>query len=74
VPLNYIVLRPSLAVCEARAAIRAQGRIFEYTGHRDFYALSEDSRSYALSGDEADACIVAKRIYEGLKAGKFAVA
>jgi hypothetical protein len=74
VPLNYIVLRPSLAVCEARAATRAEGKILDYAGQRDFYALFEDSQSYAICDDEADACTVAKRIYEGLKTGKFAVA
>ena len=29
VPLNYVVLRPSLSVCETRAASRAEGRIID---------------------------------------------
>src|SRR5579863_659205 len=43
VPLNSVVLRPSLAVCEARAGARAEARIADYAPHRDFYALFEKS-------------------------------
>lgn len=74
VPLNYIVLRPSLSVCEIRAASRPQGRIANYTSYRDFYALFETPSTHAVCDDEADAGTVAKRIYEGLSAGKFVVA
>src|SRR5271170_7005973 len=42
-PLNYVVLRPSLSVCEIRAASRVEGRIIDYAGYRDFYALFEAS-------------------------------
>ncbi|HEX4168295.1 MAG TPA: AAA family ATPase, partial [Bryobacteraceae bacterium] len=68
VPLNYIVLRPSLAICEARAAARPEGRISDYANHREFYALFEVHSSYLVCDDEADAFTVAKRICEGLKA------
>jgi adenylylsulfate kinase-like enzyme len=71
VPLNYIVLRPSLSVCEIRAASRAEGRISNYANYRDFYALFEDPSIDAICDDEADARTVAKRIYEGLSTGKF---
>jgi adenylylsulfate kinase-like enzyme len=74
VPLNYVVLRPSLAVCESRAAKRTEGRISDYAGHRDFYSLFEAHQAYAVCDDEADASSIAKRICEDLKAGKFAVA
>ncbi len=73
VALNYVVLLPSLAVCEARAAVRSQGRILEYASYRDFYALFADTMAYAVCDDEADAGTVAKRIFEGLRGGKFAV-
>src|SRR5580658_4028874 len=43
VPLNYILLRPSLSVCEIRAGSRAEGRISNYASYRDFYTLFEDS-------------------------------
>ena len=38
-PLNYVVLLPSLSLCEARASSRPQGRIANYANLRDFYAL-----------------------------------
>lgn len=74
VPLNYVVLRPSLAVCETRAASRAEGRIIDYAKHRDFYALFEAPPTHVISDGEADAPALAKRICEGLSAGKFVVA
>lgn len=74
VPLNYVVLRPSLAVCETRAASRGEGRIIDYAKHRDFYAMFEAPSAHVVSDDEADARALAKRIYEGLSAGKFVVA
>ena len=73
VPLNYILLRPSLSVCENRAGSRAEGRISDYAKYRDFYALFEDSSIPAICDDKADAATVAKRIYEGLRAGEFAL-
>jgi chloramphenicol 3-O-phosphotransferase len=72
-PLNYVVLRPSLAVCEARAATRTEGRIADYTRQREFYKLFEDASPYLVTDDESDASTLARRIYEGLRAGKFAV-
>jgi adenylylsulfate kinase-like enzyme len=74
VPLNYIVLRPSLSICETRAASRPEGRIIDYAHHRDFYALFEAPSIHAVCDNEADARTIAKRIYEDLNAGKFVVA
>ena len=73
VPLHYIVLRPSLAVCEARAAQRSEGRIRDYTSYREFYALFDDCPQYLVSDDQADASSLAKNIVEDLLAGRFAV-
>lgn len=73
-PLNYVVLRPSLSICEIRAASRVEGRIFDYAGYRDFYKLFEASSIPAVCEDEADAGTVATRICEGLSTGRFAVA
>lgn len=73
-PLNYVVLRPSLAVCESRAAARPEGAIADYTRQREFYALFEDASPYLVCDDESDAATLARQIYEGLRAGKFAVA
>ncbi len=73
-PLNFVVIRPSLSICEARAAGRSEGRIKNYASYRDFYALFEPDSSFVISDDEADAPALAKRIYEGLRVGRFAVA
>ena len=73
-PLNYIVLRPSLAVCEVRAATRAEGRISDYASLREFYALFDGPSSSIVCDDEADASTLARRIWEGLREGKFVVA
>lgn len=73
VPLDYVMLRPSLAICEARAANRAEGKIADYTVYRDFYALFEKPGCHAICDDEADASAVARRISEGLAAGMFRV-
>lgn len=73
VPLNYIVLRPSLAVCEARAAARSEGRIINYDSYREFYALFEGASPYLVCDDEADAASVAARIGRGLAEGSFIV-
>lgn len=71
VPLDYVVLRPSLAVCEARALARAEGRIVDYANYRDFYALFEEPARYVVCDDHADAASLAKLIHQGLSAGIF---
>jgi adenylate kinase family enzyme len=71
VPLNYIVLRPSLATCQSRAAGRLEGRITNY--NREFYALFAQASPYLVCDDEADACSIAKRIHQALREGSFAV-
>jgi Mg-chelatase subunit ChlI len=74
VPLDFVVLRPSVAVCEARAAGRAEGKIADYAPYREFYALFDGAERYTISDDEADAAALAARIRERLSAGKFRVA
>lgn len=73
-PCNYILLRPSLPVCEMRAASRPEGRVADYSAFRDFYALFEVPSIPAVSDDNADARTLARRIYEGLGTGRFMVA
>lgn len=73
VPLNYVVLRPSLAVCEARAGARTEGRIADYSGYREFYALFEKAAQPSICEDLADARTVAQRVYEGIRSGAFTV-
>lgn len=72
--LDYILLRPSLAVCEARARERSEGKIADYSVYREFYALFEGAERHTICDDEADAALLAARIRDGLGAGKFRVA
>lgn len=73
VALDYVVLCPSLAACEARAAGRSEGKITDYATYRDFYLLFEGAERYSICDDQADASLVASRICDGLSAGKFRV-
>jgi len=72
-PLDYVVLRPSEAVCAARAAARPEGTISDYTSYRDLYSTFDDAARYTISDDEASAGGVAQRIRDGLTAGTFRV-
>ena len=74
-PLNYVALLPSLALCEARAASRSRGRVADYANLRDFYALFEAPSPYIVPDDgEAVPAAIARLIYAELNKGKFAVA
>jgi len=73
VPLNYVVLRPSLAICEARALARPDGKIVEYGRYREFYELFANHAPSIVCDDETDATTIAKDICESLRAGKFAI-
>jgi hypothetical protein len=44
-----------MAVCEARAAGRAEGKIADYAPYREFYALFDGVERYTICDDEADA-------------------
>ncbi|MBT9330056.1 AAA family ATPase [Paracidobacterium acidisoli] len=73
IPLDFVVLRPSLEVCEQRAAARAEGAISDYRAYRDFYAMFEGSARHEICDDEADAAALARRIREGIDRGDFRV-
>jgi adenylylsulfate kinase-like enzyme len=72
-PLDFVVFKPSLAVCEARAASRKEGVIADYTAYRSFYAMFEDAGPHAIEDDDASAPTIAARIRDGLAAGAFRV-
>jgi adenylate kinase family enzyme len=72
-PLDYVLLRPSQAVCQARAAGREQGKITDYTPYRDFYALFDAADRHTIQNDEAPASDIARHIYEQLDTGAFRV-
>lgn len=71
IPLDFIVIRPSLAVCEQRAAARAAGKIDDYGRYRDFYPLFEGLPRHEICDDTADAASVARRIRSGLDQGLY---
>jgi len=73
VPLDYVLLRPSQAVCAARASSRAEGKIADYTSYADFYRLFEGADHYTVRDDEADASTIARRIKEQISIGTFRV-
>jgi len=73
VALDYVVLKPSQAICETRAAGRKEGAIDDYGPYRDFYAMFVCAERHVIQDDEADARAVARRIQDGLRAGVFRV-
>jgi predicted kinase len=71
VPLDFVVVRPSLAVCEQRAAARPEGQIADYAIYRDFYTMFEGLPHHEICDDEADAASIARRIRAGLDQGLY---
>ncbi|GGG67581.1 AAA family ATPase [Edaphobacter dinghuensis] len=73
VPLDFVVLRPSLEICEARSGARPEGTIADYSMYRDFYAMFEGAPRHEICDDAADARSLARRIREGIDGGLFRV-
>jgi chloramphenicol 3-O-phosphotransferase len=72
-PLDYVVLRPPLEICEARARDRAEGRIAKYD--RGFYALFSAEARHVVAPDNGESPrAIAEIIFQDLKAGRFRVA
>jgi len=74
IPFDFVVLRPSLAICEQRAAGRAEGKIADYAVYRDFYRMFEGMPTHEIADDDADCESLARRIRKGLDKGVFRVA
>jgi chloramphenicol 3-O-phosphotransferase len=70
-PLHYVVVRPSLAVCDARAAARVEGRITDYGPYRELYADFDACPTDIVGDDEADPETMAARIRVGVDASAF---
>ena len=70
-PLEYVILRPSEAVCAARAAGRQEGTITDYSKYSDFYALFAGADQYQVNDDKADVAALAAKIFAGLKNRRF---
>lgn len=71
IPLDLVMLRPSLATCEQRAAARPEGKISDYKVYRDFYSMFEGAPNHEIGDDEADAASIARRVRAGLDQGIF---
>jgi predicted kinase len=71
IPLDFVILRPSIAVCEERAAARPEGKIADYSVYRDFYTMFEGLPKHEVADAEADAASIARRIRAGLDQGVF---
>jgi adenylate kinase family enzyme len=71
IPLAYVLLRPSLAVCAARASERPEGKIADY--NKEFYQRFEGHDPHVLGDDNADATSLAKTILDGIERGRFRV-
>jgi hypothetical protein len=71
IPLDFVMLRPSIAACEQRAAARPEGRIADYGVYRDFYTMFEGLPEHEIADDDADAGSIARRIRTGLDKGIF---
>jgi chloramphenicol 3-O-phosphotransferase len=71
-PLDYIVLRPPLEVCAARARDRAEGKIAKYD--RGFYALFAAEERHVVAPDDGKSPkAIAEILHTGLKEGSFRV-
>jgi adenylylsulfate kinase-like enzyme len=68
--IEFVIIRPSIEVCEKRAAERAEGKIENYDTFRSFYDLF-DQKSHTIQDDNASASQIAAKIAEGIKAGTF---
>jgi hypothetical protein len=71
VPLDFVMLRPSLETCERRAVGRPEGKIADYGAYREFYAMFEGLPKHEVADDDADAGSIARRIRAGLDEGIF---
>jgi chloramphenicol 3-O-phosphotransferase len=74
IPLDLVILRPSLLECRKRSAERTEGRIVDYSKYQDFYAMFEGRPQNEVCDDSADARSLALQIRQGLDAGVFRLA
>jgi predicted kinase len=71
IPIDFVMLRPSIAVCEQRAAARPEGKIADYSLYRDFYTMFQGLLKHEIHDDRADAVSIARQIRSGLDQGIF---
>jgi adenylylsulfate kinase-like enzyme len=73
IPVDFVLLRPSLQVCVGRASTREKGAIKDYAMLKNFYALFEKASIEPVCDDEAGPSSLAQRIAEGLNQGRFRI-
>jgi hypothetical protein len=71
IPLDFVILKPSITICEQRAAARPEGKIADYNLNRDFYTMFEGLPKHEIDDHDADARSIARRIRAGLDKGIF---
>ena len=71
IPLNYVVVRPSIDICAARAANRERGAIEYNERFIKFYESFGELQQYIVEENEADTKTIAERIKRGLDVGLF---
>ena len=73
VAFDFVLLRPSFAVCAERAASRKEGAICDRVLLQNFYARFEEGTVEPIADDTTDPESLARRIADGLKQGRFRV-
>jgi hypothetical protein len=74
IDFDYVVVRPSIGVCAARAAARPQGAIANYAFYQEFYTDFDVPKTNLIDDDTADPAAIATLIREGLAEGRFRLA
>ena len=62
IPLDFVILRPSIEVCEQRAAARLEGKIADCSVYRDFYKMFEGLPKHEVGDGGAAPGSVARRV------------
>lgn len=70
-PLHFVVLRPSEAVCARRTATRPAGAVADYARFTDLYHDFDDVGAHALTDDTASPTETASAIMRGFAEGRF---
>jgi chloramphenicol 3-O-phosphotransferase len=73
VTIDFVILRPSLETCDARAANRSDGAIEDYGPLKSFYSLFEGMPGNTLQNDKADVHQLVEQIREGLSSELFRI-
>ena len=69
---DYVLLRPPLEICEARARDRSEGKIAKYD--RGFYAMFAAEEQHMVAPDGSENPKAISEIFKGLREGRFRVA